>query len=307
MKPLRIICVFQGYLPSAFRLPVRTPLRIALLVVFASLLALAQETPVIDAVHKGHAVGHEQDGINAIRNALAGGGNVNERDKSGWTPLMHAALECRADEMKLLLDKGGDPKLRGNAVENGDFTETGLNPLLVAAGCSISRRRAQLAPERHMPEGYVAYELAAAGKMVRELISWGADGNMADVHGRTPLMMAAMHAWPDALRALLDAHANINAHDRTGHTVLDFVDPAETQVITILKKAGAPPASGRSARTVCDAQRALDKLGYDMPIADYIDGKGQFAKKVRRFQQEHELATTGELDVPTLKALWVRP
>src|SRR5262245_2703705 len=43
-----------------------------------------------------------------------------------------------------------------------------------------------------------------------------------------------------------------------------------------LKKAGAPPASGHSARTVCDAQRALDKLGYDMPIADCIDGKGQF-------------------------------
>ncbi len=82
--------------------------KIALLVVFASLLAPAQQTPVIDAVHKGHAVGHEQDGINAIQNALAGGGNVNERDKSGWTPLMHSALECRVDEMKLLLDKGGD-------------------------------------------------------------------------------------------------------------------------------------------------------------------------------------------------------
>ena len=45
----------------------RMPLRIALLVVFAWLLAPAQETPVIDAVHKGHAVGHEQDGVNAIQ------------------------------------------------------------------------------------------------------------------------------------------------------------------------------------------------------------------------------------------------
>jgi ankyrin repeat protein len=284
------------------------PLRIALLVVFAWLLAPAQETPVIDAVHKGHAVGHEQDGVNAVRDALAAGGNVNERDKSGWTPLMHAALECRADEMKLLLDKGGDPKLRGYAVADGGFTRSGLDPMLLVAGCFISRRRAQLAPERHMPEGYIAYELAAAGKMVRDLISQGADLNTADVHGRTPLMMAAMHAWPEALRALLDARANVDARDRTGHTVLDFVDPAEMQVIAILKKAGAPPTSGHSARTVCDAQRALDKLGYDMPIADCIDGKGgQFANKLRKFQQEHALATTGELDLPTLKALGVRP
>ena len=282
-------------------------LRIMALFLFAVRLVPAQIMPVIDAAHKGHAVGHEQDGIDAIRDALVAGGDVNERDKSGWTPLMHAALECRADEIRLLLDKGADPKLRGKTVEEGGFTETGLAPILLAAGCFISRRRAQLAPERHMPEGYVAYELAAAGKMVRELISRGVDVNIADVHGRTPLMMAAMHAWPDALRALLDAHANINAHDRTGHTVLDFVDPTETEVITILKKAGAPPASGHSARTVCDAERALEKLGYDMPIADCIDGKGQFANKVRRFQQEHALSPTGELDSPTLKALGVRP
>jgi hypothetical protein len=44
-----------------------------------------------------------------------------------------------------------------------------------------------------------------------------------------------------------------------------------------------------------------------MPIADCIDGKGQFAKKVRQFQQEHALAMTGELDWSTLKALGVRP
>src|SRR6478752_4422686 len=112
---------------------------------------------------------------------------------------------------------------------------------------------------------YVAYELAASGKMAHALISRGADVNTTDVHGRTPLMMAAMHAWPDTLRALLDAHASINVRDRSGHTVLDYVDPTEVQVIAILKKAGAPPSSGHSARTICDAQRALDKLGYDMP------------------------------------------
>jgi len=44
-----------------------------------------------------------------------------------------------------------------------------------------------------------------------------------------------------------------------------------------------------------------------LPIADCIDGKGQFANKVRKFQQEHALTTTGELDLPTLKALGVRP
>ena len=281
-------------------------LKIMALILLALPLAPAQVTPVIDAVHKGHAVGHEQDGLDAIQAALEAGGNINERDQAGWTPLMHAALECRAGEMKLLLDKGADPTLRGNTAENGGFRESGLDPMLLAAGCFISRRRAQLAPERHMREGYVAYELGAAGKMVRELIRHHAHVDTADIHGRTPLMMAAMQGWPEALRALLDGHANIMARDRAGHTLLDFVDPAETQVVVMLKAAGAPPPSGHSGRVVCDAERALDKLGYDMPITDCIDGT-QFANGLRKFQKEHALETSGEPDSATLKLLRVRP
>src|ERR1043166_1816314 len=130
-------------------------LRVTILISFALRVPAAELTPVIDAVYKGHAVGQEQAGIDAIQAALAAGGSVNERDTSGWTPLMHAALECRAREVTLLLENRGDPRIRGNAVKNCDFTESGLDPMLLAAGCFISRRRAQLAPERQMPEDYV--------------------------------------------------------------------------------------------------------------------------------------------------------
>src|SRR5690349_8998895 len=67
----------------------------ALFTLFSSML-IGQRPSVIDAVHKGHAVGHERDGIAAVSEALASVGDVNERDKTGWTPLMHACLECRA-------------------------------------------------------------------------------------------------------------------------------------------------------------------------------------------------------------------
>jgi hypothetical protein len=103
----------------------------------------------------------------------------------------------------------------------------------------------------------------------------------------------------------LDAHANVNARDRAGHTVLDFVDPEETQVFRMLKAAGAPLPSGHSGRVVCDAERALDKLGYHMPITDCIDG-AQFAGGLRKFQEEHALKATGELDSATLKLLGIR-
>ena len=62
--------------------------------VFSLVVSLLAQSkwPVCDAVHKGHGVGHEQDGINAVLEALATGGDVNERDEAGWTPIMHAAL-----------------------------------------------------------------------------------------------------------------------------------------------------------------------------------------------------------------------
>lgn len=49
---------------------------VRLLVGFLATAAIngAQAPSVIDAVHKGHAVGHEQDGVAAVRAALAAGG-----------------------------------------------------------------------------------------------------------------------------------------------------------------------------------------------------------------------------------------
>jgi hypothetical protein len=54
-----------------------------LFVLVAGAAAAAPSTPVSDAVHSGHAVGHEQDGVEAVRAVLKGGGNVDERDPKG--------------------------------------------------------------------------------------------------------------------------------------------------------------------------------------------------------------------------------
>ena len=139
-----------------------------LLLLPACATAAAQpEQPVIDAVHQSHAAGREQDGVDAVRAALKAGGNVNERDQNGWTPLMHAALECRAQIAGLLLERGADAKLRANTGNPYGFVDSGLTALMLASQCFIARRRAQLAPARHMPPEYAAYELRASARMVR--------------------------------------------------------------------------------------------------------------------------------------------
>ena len=74
-----------------------------------------EQFPVIDAVDKGHGVGREQDGIQAVRAALLAGGDLNERDSHGWTPLMQAGLQCRAKIVTLLIDNSANVNLRGNS------------------------------------------------------------------------------------------------------------------------------------------------------------------------------------------------
>lgn len=264
-----------------------------------------QSFPVIEAVAKGHAVGHEQDGVVAVRAALAAGGNANERDQAGWTPLMHAALECRAEIVKLLLENGADAKLRG-ASGSSDFMQTGQTALLIASGCFIARRRAQLAPERHMPDDYAAYELAAPARMVRDLLARGGDVTTTDDAGRTPLMMAVMQGWPEVVTQLLQAHADVNARDHAGRRAIDYADPGNALMVSLLRQSASQPASGHSGRVVCDAERALDQRGFGFPITDCIAGR-QLRAGLIKFQQQNQLQTTGELDRVTLKALGVRP
>src|SRR6266498_1737238 len=166
--------------------------RISAVLLFPVIGCAFERPSVIEAVHKGHAVGHEQDGVDAVRSALAAGGGVNERDNSGWTPLMHAALECRAQIVSLLLDRGANTNAHASSTRTTSFTDHGQSALAIAAGCFIARRRAELAPGRGMPPSYIESERAAPPAMVRELIDRGADVNAIDADGRTPLMMAVM-------------------------------------------------------------------------------------------------------------------
>ena len=221
-------------------------------------------------------------------------------DQFGWTPLMWAALECRAEIMKLLLDRGADLSLRANSDRKDFFLSSGQTAMLIASGCFIAHRRADLAPERHMPPNYAAYELAAAGKMVHELVTHGANVNDTDVYARTPLMMAAMQGWSDAVGELLGAKAAVSARDREGRLAIDYADPADKMTVHILRRFGSMPATGNSGRSVCDAERALH-----MPIVDCIAGRDVRAE-ILKFQQGHGLATSGELDSNTRTKLGIR-
>jgi ankyrin repeat protein len=279
--------------------------RMAAVLLYAAIAPALQRPSVIKAVHKGHAVGHEQDGIDAVRSALAAGGDVNERDNSGWTPLMHAALECRPQIVKLLLERGADAKLRAKGERSTSFTDHGQGALTIAAGRFINRRRAELGPERGMSPAYIQSERDAPLIIVRDLIEHGAEVDAVDADGRRPLMMAAMQGWTGVVKELLAKKASVKARDQIGRAAIDYADPEDHEIIVLLETAGSSSPSGLSGRTVCDAERVLEKLGYQSPIIDCIAGQ-QLRAIIARFQKDRALPATGELDDATRLALKIR-
>jgi ankyrin repeat protein len=136
--------------------------------------------------------------------------DLNTRDQSGRTPLMHAAAFGNLETLRVLLDAGAEV----NARNRSDATA-----LLWAAGD----------PEK-----------------ARLLIERGADVKVQSRQGRTPLMVAASRAGNSEVIALmLSKGADPRAKDRLGITALSLAARAgDLASVTFLLKAGADPNAG---------------------------------------------------------------
>ncbi len=113
--------------------------------------------------------------------------------EDGATSFLRAAQSGDLKLMKLLLDKGANPKI---------FTAHNVTPLAVAAGIG-------------WVEG-VTFEWSRADTIeaVKMCIALGIDPNVADDEGRTALHGAAHKGEPEVIQLLADAGAKLDAHDK---------------------------------------------------------------------------------------------
>jgi ankyrin repeat protein len=113
--------------------------------------------------------------------------------EEGATPFLRAAQSGDVDLMKLLLDKGADPKIP---------TAHGVTALEVAAGIGwVEGITFEWSPEQSLE----------AVRMCAEL---GIDVNNADDEGRTALHGAAHKGRTEVIQFLVDHGANLEAHDK---------------------------------------------------------------------------------------------
>jgi hypothetical protein len=153
------------------------------------------------SIHKAAANGN----IEAVKQHIAAGTDVNAKNKFGVTPLNYAAQLGRKEIVELLIAKGADVNAKD---------DDGTTPLHGAAG-----------------DGHK--------EIAEQLVDKGADLNAKNDGGFTPLYAAAVWGHKEIIELLITAGADVNVKGVGGITPLDsaiFLNRTETA--DLLRKHG---------------------------------------------------------------------
>ena len=133
------------------------------------------------------------------------------------------------------------------AVDEKDITE--VERLLGKPGSTLIN-------SRDITSGRTGLHIAAERRDIVWLVylaNKGANPNISDNRGVTPLMLASQHGFFEGVEALITAGARVDAPNEAGETpLITAVHRRDTQMMRVLLQAGADPDrsdnSGRSAR-----------------------------------------------------------
>ena len=158
--------------------------------------------PSVDEFRKA---AFDQD-IEAVKQAIAGGVNVNVKNKKEETSLHTASWYGHKEIAKLLITNGADL----NAV-GGRFGETPLH-----SATQYDRKE--------------VFEL---------LIEKGAELNAKDRDGETPLHRIAIWGHKEVAELIIEKGADLNARDNEGKTPLHIAAQGQKEIIELLIAKGA--------------------------------------------------------------------
>ena len=154
------------------------------------------------------------------------GGDVNPHQNNGDTPLIAAVKNNRNEIIKLLLENEADPNITTaygiTALMSSVFAmNSEATKMLVEAGGDVNQRSSQGWTALHVL-AFIESELLASNEaeIARILVSSGANPNLGDLNGMTPLMHAVREGNIGAFLALYSVGAEIGIKDQKGWTAL---------------------------------------------------------------------------------------
>ena len=201
--------------------------------------------------------------IEAIKQAIADGAEVNAKGIGGFTPLLIAAMEGHNEVVELLISKGADVDARqyGNGLTPLRFAaERGYKEiveLLISKGADVNAKEGNLTA-LNWADGEIAdllrkhggktgaelsiHKAAEAGNIeaVKQHLAAGANVNAKDEDGATPLHLAYENGNGEVVKYLVEKGANLNAKTKGGQTLLHIAAyEGRNKTIELLVKKGA--------------------------------------------------------------------
>jgi ankyrin repeat protein len=143
--------------------------------------------------------------LRALQEKVAGGADINTKDKKGNTALILAVKQGQGDMVTYLL----------------------------SAGAAVNERN-------HIGDNALAWAVAKGpSSLIKELLDQGADFNNHDTLGNTPLMIAASLGHYSDVNTLLQAGAYAQAKTKSGFTALGCsIYSSNCEVVELLLQTG---------------------------------------------------------------------
>jgi len=185
----------------------------------------------------------ERYGVDDVKKVLETGVDINQKNDSGFTPLLIAVTENNLDIVKYLVSKGADLTLKNNQGFNALIIATNENHVEIAEyllekGADITTTD----PRNKRQAIHIAARLGYIG-ILDVLLKKGVDVNQATANKEMPLHLAVQSLYVPSVKYLVKKGADINAIDQSGKTPLDSARKFGTKrMITYLVKQGAKSA-----------------------------------------------------------------
>jgi len=209
--------------------------------VHAQIPPSASEYAAYTGLHAAAARGDAAE----IARLVAGGANPNSRDRYQRTPLHVAAYRGRHDAMRALVKAGGDPNaLENDRYDMATIAAVADDVATLQLAIELGNS-AKNVTSRYDGTALIAAAHLGHDEVVRVLIRAGAPLDHVNNLGWTALIESIVlgdggKRHTATLKALVDAGANVNLGDRSGTTPLALArGRGYTDMVAILAKAGA--------------------------------------------------------------------
>jgi cytohesin len=253
------------------------------------------EPPTVKAPDISIHIAARDGNIEAVKQHLAAGTDVNAKGLGGITPLSDAAYYGRKEIMELLIASGADANakdyggetpldwaIRGKHTETADFLlkHGGKTGAELKGDEPVSKAATPETPTAKVPD--TIYRAAQAGNIeaVKQHLAAGADVNVKDKVGGTPLHRAAYKGHKEIVELLIDNGADVNAERHETVKVTPIQEAAfgasETtyktylEIMSILIAAGADVNAHGFGNTVLEEVIKLPEL-VELLIANGAD------------------------------------